>query len=134
MHQSGPQLAGAGTQSTAVKAGLSPQFLRRDDIAKGWGGDVTSADAFSHYYSYFTRDQDYFEANMAKLKVPVKVVWGEQNIYISKEMGIEYANRNGVKLSVLPKLGHFPHLQAPEQTVDEVRAAFLAVERDTEPQ
>ncbi|MEM5434595.1 alpha/beta hydrolase [Paraburkholderia diazotrophica] len=98
----------------------------KDDIAKGWGGDTTAADAFYHYYSCFTRDQDYFEANMAKLKVPVKVVWGEQDIYIKKEMGVEYANRNGVKLTILPQLGHYPHLQAPEQTVDEVRAVFSA--------
>jgi len=63
---------------------------------------------------------------MAKLKVPVKVVWGEQDIYIKKEMGVEYANRNGAKLTVLPKLGHYPHLQAPKQTVKEVRAAFSA--------
>jgi pimeloyl-ACP methyl ester carboxylesterase len=98
----------------------------RDDMAKGWGGDVTSADAFYHYYSWFTRDQDHFEANMANLKVPVKVVWGEQDMYIKKEMGLEYANRNGVKLTILPELGHYPHLQAPEQTVAEVRAAFNA--------
>ncbi|MGU7785293.1 alpha/beta fold hydrolase [Burkholderia sp. PU8-34] len=103
---------------------LSQEF--KDDMAKGWDGDVTSADAFFHYYSCFTRDQDYFEANMSKLKVPVKVVWGEQDIYIKKEMGVEYANRNGVKLSILPDLGHYPHLQAPEQTVNEVRAAFGA--------
>ncbi|WP_026228164.1 alpha/beta fold hydrolase [Paraburkholderia atlantica] len=102
-----------------------PQAFR-DDIAKGWAGDVTSADAFFHYYSSFTRDQDYFEANMAKLKVPVKVVWGEQDIYIKKEMGVEYANRTGVELSILPKLGHYPHLQAPEQTVHEVHTAFSA--------
>ncbi|MEX3955646.1 alpha/beta fold hydrolase [Trinickia sp. EG282A] len=95
-----------------------------DDMTKGWDGKVTSADAFFHYYSYFTRDQDYFEANMATLKVPVKVVWGEQDIYIKKEMGIEYANRNALKLSILPKVGHFPHLQAPAQTVSEVRASF----------
>jgi pimeloyl-ACP methyl ester carboxylesterase len=103
---------------------LSQEFS--DDMAKGWDGNVTSADAFFHYYSYFTRDQDYFEANMAKVKVPVKVVWGEQDIYIDKEMGIEYANRAGVKISILPKLGHFPHLQAPEEAVNEVRAAFSA--------
>lgn len=101
---------------------LSQEFC--DDMAEGWDGDVTSADAFFHYYSYFTRDQDYFEANMATLKVPVKVVWGEQDIYIKKEMGIEYADRNGLKLSILPKLGHFPHLQAPQETVNEVRASF----------
>ncbi|MDR6393329.1 alpha/beta fold hydrolase [Paraburkholderia phenoliruptrix] len=103
---------------------LSQEF--RDDMAKGWDGEITSADAFFHYYSHFTRDQDYFETNMEKLKVPVKVVWGERDIYIQKEMGVEYANRTGAKLSILPKLGHFPHLQAPEQTVDEVRNAFGA--------
>ncbi|PTB17956.1 alpha/beta hydrolase [Trinickia symbiotica] len=104
--------------------GLSQEF--RDDMAKGWGSEFTSADAFYHYYSYFTRDQDYFEANMAKLKVPVKVVWGERDIYINKEMGVEYANRNGVKLTILRNVGHYPHLQAPKQTVDDVRAAFSA--------
>jgi pimeloyl-ACP methyl ester carboxylesterase len=98
----------------------------KDDMAKGWGGDLTSADAFYHYYSYFTRDQDYFEANMARLKVPVKVVWGEKDVYINKEMGVEYAKRNNVKLTILPKIGHYPHLQAPQQTVAEVRAAFGA--------
>jgi pimeloyl-ACP methyl ester carboxylesterase len=98
----------------------------RDDMAKGWGGDLTSADAFYHYYSNFNRDEDYFEANMAKLKVPVKVIWGEKDIYIKKEMGEEFAKRSNVPLTILPNLGHYPHLQAPQQTVDEVRAAFGA--------
>lgn len=104
--------------------GLSQEF--KDDMAKGWGGDFTSADAFYHYYSHFTRDQDVFEASMAKLKVPVKVIWGEKDIYINKAMGEEYAQRNSVQLTVLPNLGHYPHLQAPQQTVEEVRAAFGA--------
>ncbi|WP_219837447.1 alpha/beta fold hydrolase [Paenibacillus sp. R14(2021)] len=94
----------------------------RDDIAKGWDGDITAADAFYHYYSHFTRDQDYFEANMSKLKVPVKVVWGEQDSYVKKEMGVEFAERNNLKLTILPGLGHYPHLQAPKQTADELRA------------
>lgn len=101
---------------------VSQEF--KEDMAKGWGGEITSADAFYYYYSYFTRDQDYFEANMAKLKVPVKVVWGEEDFYIKKEMGAEFAERNKVKLTILPNLGHYPHLQEPQQTVDEVRAAF----------
>jgi pimeloyl-ACP methyl ester carboxylesterase len=103
---------------------VSQEF--KDDMAKGWGGEITPADAFFHYYSCFTRDQDYFEANMAKLQVPVMVVWGEKDIYIKKEMGIEFAERNKAKLTILPELGHYPHLQAPEQTAAEVRAAFNA--------
>lgn len=100
---------------------MLPQEFR-DDIAKGWDGDITAADAFYHYYSHFTRDQDYFEANMTKLKVPVKVVWGEKDSYVMKEMGVEFAERNNLKLTILPGLGHYPHLQAPKQTADELRA------------
>ena len=47
---------------------------------------MTTADAFSHYYSHFTRDQDHFESQLARLKAPVKVVWGEKDLYIKKEM------------------------------------------------
>ncbi|KVL04583.1 alpha/beta fold hydrolase [Burkholderia territorii] len=110
---------------------LPKEFM--DDVTKGWDGDLTAADAFYHYYACFTRDQDYFEANMAKMQVPVKVVWGANDIYIKKEMGIEYADRNGVNISILPELGHFPHLQAPARTANEVRASFGdASDRTTE--
>jgi pimeloyl-ACP methyl ester carboxylesterase len=85
---------------------------------------MTSADAFYHYYANFNRDEDYLEANMAKLKVPVKVIWGEKDIYIKKEMGEEFAQRTNAQLAILPNLGHYPHLQAPRQTVEEVRTAF----------
>ena len=34
----------------------------KDDMSRGWDqGAITTADAFSHYYSHFTRDQDHFE-------------------------------------------------------------------------
>ncbi|WP_266182045.1 alpha/beta fold hydrolase [Dyella humicola] len=108
---------------------LSQEF--KDDIAKGWGGDITAADAFYHYYANFTRDQDDFEANMAKLKVPVNVVWGEKDIYIMKEMGVEFANRTHAKLTILPNLGHYPHLQAPDQTAEELRATFRSLDNPT---
>ncbi|MBV8123259.1 MAG: alpha/beta hydrolase [Paucibacter sp.] len=101
---------------------LAQEF--KDDMAKGWVGDITSADAFYHYYSHFNRDEDYFEANMAKLQVPVKVIWGEKDIYIKKEMGEEFARRSHAPFAVLPNIGHYPHLQAPALTVEEVRAAF----------
>jgi len=97
----------------------------KDDMARGWGhGAMTSADAFYHYYSHFTRDQDYFEANLARLKTPVKVVWGEKDLYIRKEMGVEFATRIKADLTVLPGIGHYPHLQDPQQAVAEIRSAF----------
>ena len=97
----------------------------KDDMARGWSqGALTTADAFSHYYSHFTRDQDYFESNLARLKTPVKVVWGERDLYIRKEMGVEFAERIKAELTLLPGIGHYPHLQDPKHVIEEVSASF----------
>jgi pimeloyl-ACP methyl ester carboxylesterase len=97
----------------------------KDDMARGWDhGRLTTADAFAHYYAHFTRDQDHFESQLARLKTPVKVVWGEQDLYISKDMGVEFAARIRAALTLLAGIGHYPHLQSPQQTIDEVRASF----------
>jgi len=102
---------------------ISREF--KDDMALAWvRGALTPADALYHYYSFFTRDQDYFEANLAKLRTPVTVVWGAGDIYIKKEMGIELADRIGADLKLLTGIGHFPHLQARSQTIEEIRASF----------
>lgn len=101
-----------------------PQELK-DDMARGWSQPtMSSADAFAHYYSHFTRDQNHLEANLARLKTPVTVLWGEKDLYIKTEMGAEFARRIGTRLDVLPGLGHYPHLQNPKGTVDEVRRAI----------
>ena len=75
-----------------AKFAISPEF--QQDLATGWNhGTMTSADAFYHYYAHFTRDQQYFESNLARLKTPVKVVWGEKDLYINKAMGEEFAQK-----------------------------------------
>jgi pimeloyl-ACP methyl ester carboxylesterase len=97
----------------------------RDDMARGWShGDMTSVDAFYNYYSHFSQDQEYFEANLAKLATPVTVVWGSEDLYIKKEMGIELADRIQAELKLLPGVGHYPHLQAQNRTIEEIRASF----------
>jgi pimeloyl-ACP methyl ester carboxylesterase len=102
---------------------LSREF--KDDMSRAWGhGAMTTADAFSHYYAHFTRDQNHFETNLERLEIPVKVVWGEKDLYIKKEMGIDLAAKIGAELTLLPGIGHYPHLQSPRQTIDEARAAF----------
>ena len=111
---------------------VSQEF--KDDMSHGWNqGAMTTADAFSHYYSHFTRDQDHFESQLTQLKTPVKVVWGEQDLYIKKEMGIEFAERVRAELTLLPGVGHYPHLQNPKQTIDEVRASFRVRNGQTVP-
>jgi pimeloyl-ACP methyl ester carboxylesterase len=97
----------------------------KDDMSQGWGhGAITTADAFAHYYSHFTRDQNDFESQLDRLKTPVKVIWGENDFYIKKDMGVELANRTRAELTLLPGVGHYPHLQNTKQTIDEVRASF----------
>lgn len=117
----------------AFRRGLQPQEqyeLQREykqDLAESWRSEgLTPADAFYHYYASFTRDQDYLEANLARLKTPVTVLWGEKDIYIRKEMGAEFAKKLGLQQTVLPGIGHYPHLQDPKQTVEHIRAAFAA--------
>jgi len=101
-----------------------PQELK-DDMLAGWSREgITSADAFAHYYSHFSADQRFFESQLARLKTPVKVVWGERDFYINKEMGVEFAAKAGLELLLLPGVGHYPHLQRPDLAVDEIRRAF----------
>jgi pimeloyl-ACP methyl ester carboxylesterase len=102
---------------------VSQEF--KDDMSQGWGhGAITTADAFAFYYSHFTRDQNDFETQLDRLKTPVKVIWGEKDLYIKKDMGVELANRIRAEFTLLPGVGHYPHLQNPKQTIDEVRASF----------
>ena len=54
----------------------------------------------------------------------MKIVWGEKDIFIRKEMGVELAERLNADLTVLAGIGHYPHLQAPDRTVEEIRASF----------
>jgi pimeloyl-ACP methyl ester carboxylesterase len=102
---------------------LSQEF--RDDMLRGWSQNtMTSADAFYHYYSHFTRDQNYFESNLHRLKTPITVMWGEKDFYTKKKMGVEFANKANLELSVLSGLGHYLHLQSPKRTIDEIRRSF----------
>ena len=113
------------TRGLPEEARLEVSREFKDDMSRGWShGEMTSVDAFYHYYSHFTRDQEYFESNLARLKTPVQVVWGERDIYIKKEMGIELAQKANVGLTILPGIGHYPHLQDPKMTIEEIRASF----------
>jgi pimeloyl-ACP methyl ester carboxylesterase len=118
-------LANAFTRGLSAEARFEISREFNDDMSRGWDqGAMTTADAFSYYYANFTRDQNYFESQLAKLDTPVKVVWGEQDLYIKKEMAVEFADRIDAELTLLPGVGHYPHLQDPKRTIDEIRASL----------
>jgi pimeloyl-ACP methyl ester carboxylesterase len=115
----------------AMRRGLTPeeQFeitpTLRADMAEGWNhGAISTADAFAFYYSQFTRDQNYLEANLARLGTPVRVVWGGKDVYMDKAMGVEFAARVKANLTVLPGVGHYPHLQKPALAAAEIRSTL----------
>src|SRR5215469_1068259 len=102
---------------------VSKEF--KDDLSECWDGpNMTSVDAFYHYYSFFTRDENYFEANLDRLKTPVKVVWGAVDFYIKKEMGMELAERIKAPIDLLDGVSHFPHLQDPKHVYEAVHSFF----------
>jgi pimeloyl-ACP methyl ester carboxylesterase len=117
--------------ANAMRRGLSPeaQFdispAYRADMAAGWNhGAISSADAFARYYAAFSADQADFEARIAELKTPVSVVWGAKDVYIDPAMGAEFASRIGAPFLALPRTGHYPHLEDPQRTAAEIRAAL----------
>lgn len=119
--------------ANAMRRGLDPgeQFPipapLAADMAAGWNhGPITSADAFARYYAAFTRDQQDLETRIGDLRVPIRIVWGDKDIYINKAMGEEFAPRIKAKMTLLHGIGHYPHLQAPAQTAFEVRSAIRA--------
>jgi pimeloyl-ACP methyl ester carboxylesterase len=118
-------LENAFRRGLSVDAQFAVSSELKHDLFIGWNhGELTSADAFFHYYSKFTQDQQYFEANIGKLRTPVRIVWGEEDIYIKKDMGVELAKKIGAELTILPEIGHYPHLQDPEKAIEEIRATF----------
>lgn len=122
-------LANAFTRGLPVEKQFAVSKALQDDMAKGWDqGGMTSADAFFHYYAHFTRDEDIFEANIGRLRTPVTVVWGAEDFYIKPAMGAELAEKLGTELKLLPGVGHYAHLQAPEQAIAEIRASFAQEE------
>jgi pimeloyl-ACP methyl ester carboxylesterase len=97
----------------------------KDDLIAGWDGpNMTTADAFYHYCSFFTRDGHSFEDNMNRLRTPVKVIWGALDVPIKKEMGIELAERIHAPIEILEGVNHYLHLMTPKRLYEAVHSFF----------
>ncbi len=65
---------------------------------------------------------------LAGLRVPVHVLHGDDDRIVPERVGREIANAvPGARLTVLPRIGHEPQLEAPEATVDVIRDALAAL-------
>lgn len=118
-------LANTFNRGLPVDAHYEVDAAFKADMRHCWDqGEMTVVDAFAHYYTSFTRDQEHFEANLDRITTPVKVLWGADDMFIRKEMGVELADRLQAEITLLPGVGHYAHHQAPQAAIDEIRAAF----------
>jgi pimeloyl-ACP methyl ester carboxylesterase len=57
-----------------------------------------------------------------RIKVPTRLIWGAQDGIVTPAYGKAYADLiPGATLSVLPKAGHYPHLEQPKLFVAQLR-------------
>jgi pimeloyl-ACP methyl ester carboxylesterase len=97
----------------------------KDDMFRGWTlGAMTSADAFSHYYSHFTRDQDHFEIATCPAQDAREGCLGRERHLHQQGDGSRVRRTSARETDSSPGIGHFPHLQNPMLATDEVRDAF----------
>lgn len=65
------------------------------------------------------------------LEVPSLVIWGDRDpiIPVAHAYSVQAA-RPGSALKVLPGVGHYPHVEAPDEVVDAIRQFFLDTAAD----
>jgi pimeloyl-ACP methyl ester carboxylesterase len=58
-----------------------------------------------------------------RIATPTLVLWGEQDGIVSPAYGRTYAERiPGARFKTIANAGHYPHIEQPQSTADQVRA------------
>ena len=63
---------------------------------------------------------------LARIKVPTLVVWGESDRVVTPEYGRAYHEAiSGSRFSLIPRAGHYPHIEQPGEFVRAVTEFLL---------
>ncbi|WP_423797984.1 alpha/beta fold hydrolase [Neobacillus sp. SAB-20_R2A] len=67
--------------------------------------------------------------NLAAIKSPVTILWGEHDPYISTDFAYQTRDQQfpHAAVHIIPGAGHFIHVQVPEKVIPLVREHFLAI-------
>jgi pimeloyl-ACP methyl ester carboxylesterase len=58
-----------------------------------------------------------------RIALPTLVLWGERDGIVKPDYGRAYAERiPGARFKMIANAGHYPHLEQPERTAEQVRA------------
>ncbi len=105
-----------------------PTEVRQEFLADGMR--KSSQEAFLSYFQNFRASQEYFEPRAHELQIPVLVVWGKHDRFISVKLALEIAEKlPNAKLEIIEKSGHYVHMDTPQELVQAV-SEFL----DEEPE
>ena len=96
-----------------------PAEVRQEFSADGMS--KRNQEAFLSYFQNFRMGQEYFEPRAHELQIPVLVVWGKYDRFISVKLAYELAERlPNAKLEVIDKSGHYVHMDRPQELVQVV--------------
>jgi pimeloyl-ACP methyl ester carboxylesterase len=77
------------------------------------------------YTNRHTRVLDELYADIAKLRTPGLILWGENDIFLPLQYGQRLARESGSRLEVMPGASHMVWLEQPDETARKI-IAFLA--------
>ena len=96
-----------------------PAEVRREFLTDGMSRNTQ--EAFLSYFQNFRMGQEYFEPRAHELQIPVLVVWGKYDRFISVKLAHEIAEKlPNAKLEVIDKSGHYVHMDKPQELVQVV--------------
>lgn len=105
----------------ADPAGKQPDLTALDDDALT--GVVRTREAFAHYGWRPYMHNPHLARWLHRIAIPTLVLWGEQDGIVSPEYGRAYAERiPGARFKSIANAGHYPHLEQPQASADQVFA------------
>jgi pimeloyl-ACP methyl ester carboxylesterase len=103
-----------------------PNEVQKEFLADGTS--KSNQKAFLSYFQNFRSEQEYFEPRAHELQIPVQVIWGKYDRFISVKLAYEIAEKlPNASLEVIDKSGHYVHMDKPQELV-RVVTQFLSEE------
>lgn len=86
-------------------------------------GIVRTREAFAHYGWRPYMHNPVLTRWLHRIAAPTLVLWGERDGIVKPDYGRAYAERiPGARFKMIANAGHYPHLEQPERTAEQVRA------------
>jgi pimeloyl-ACP methyl ester carboxylesterase len=111
--------------------GATHRGLREDDLdalVRPWTGDEGQRAFYRQIADYDERYLAENEERLDRLDIPVRMLWGKEDVWLSSEVGERLARLiPGADLTLVDGAGHLMHYDTPVALADSIRAWFEMV-------